>query len=65
MTIDAVINEAVESVKKTTTIHTFELSFKSHPKVYADSKQMRYVVTHLLTNAVRFSPDGGAVILML
>ena len=65
MTLDAVINEALESVKKTTTIHTFELSFKSHPKVYADSKQMRYVFTHLLTNAVRFSPDGGAVILML
>jgi PAS domain S-box-containing protein len=65
MTLDMVINEAVEAVKKTTTIHTFDLTFKSHPKVYADSKQMKYVFTHLLTNAVRFSPDGGVVTLLL
>jgi len=47
-------------------IHRFVLDFPEQPvKARADPAQLRQIVTHLLDNAVRYSPDGGLVTLRL
>jgi PAS domain S-box-containing protein len=58
-------HEAVRTVKESSDIHAFEMEITSNPWVIADIKQMRYVLNHLLHNAIRFSPEGGRISIFL
>lgn len=53
---------SVERLKTQTAIHRFELSFPDDfPSVQADSNRLRQVVDNLITNAIKYSPDGGII----
>jgi PAS domain S-box-containing protein len=58
-------HEAVRSARGSSDLHTFEVEIRSNPMVIADIKQMDYVLSHLLHNAIRFSPDGGRISIFL
>lgn len=61
ISIDPLFEEAVKKVASISSKHTVTLMVKSHPRVFADVEQIRYVFEHLLANAVKFSPDGGTI----
>ncbi|MDQ7823239.1 MAG: ATP-binding protein [Candidatus Eremiobacteraeota bacterium] len=57
-----------ETLKKITILtprHIIERNFNAEPMTFADPVQIGYVLNHLLTNAVKFSPDGGRIVINL
>lgn len=60
--LDDIIKETVEAVQGT--IDSQKLIFKKHPKmeVYADKFRIYQVLTNLLTNAIKYSPGDGVII---
>ncbi len=53
---------AVEKLKTTTTNHTFTVEFPdSFPMIQADFERMQEVLTNLLGNAIKYSPEGGLI----
>jgi PAS domain S-box-containing protein len=54
--------KVVEGFGTQTRIHTFELDFPSDfPVVWGDPDRLREVLSNLVSNAVKYSPDGGTV----
>ncbi len=45
--------------------HSIRLELADVPKVYADGNRMRQVMLNLLSNALKYSPNGGEVIIAL
>ncbi|MCC7449219.1 MAG: GAF domain-containing protein [Anaerolineae bacterium] len=45
--------------------HRLRLDLKPVPRVYADSNRIRQVLINLLTNAIKYSPGGGEIVLSL
>jgi signal transduction histidine kinase len=56
-----VVKTAVERVQHLTREHRLSLEWRSDPWVMADVPRVLQVVTNLLNNAVKYSPDGGHV----
>lgn len=62
--IGAVVEEALAAVRPTTKKHEFCVDLRDHlPTVLADRDRLREVLTDLLDNAVKYSPEGGPVTL--
>jgi signal transduction histidine kinase len=52
----------VDGFRTQTKIHTFELDFPpDFPPVWGDPERLREVMSNLVSNAVKYSPDGGIV----
>jgi PAS domain S-box-containing protein len=52
----------VDGFQTQTDLHTFELDFPpDFPPVWGDPERLREVLSNLVSNAVKYSPDGGSV----
>ena len=62
--LGASARDVTRKVQLSTTNHTVELSWPAEdPVVIADMRRIYQVVQNLLTNAVKYSPDGGNITL--
>jgi PAS domain S-box-containing protein len=53
---------AVEKLQTTTDKHTFIVGFPADfPSIQGDFERLREVLTNLLGNAIKYSPDGGPI----
>lgn len=60
--LDALAERAVERFKPQTTRHKFKLAFpKRFPPVLADEGKLRQVLDNLVSNAIKYSPEGGVI----
>jgi signal transduction histidine kinase len=54
--------KVVDGFRTQTDIHTFELDFPTgFPLVWGDPERLREVLSNLVSNAVKYSPEGGTV----
>jgi PAS domain S-box-containing protein/excisionase family DNA binding protein len=57
------INRVVEEVKPLTRTHTIQTSLPGTPMVLADRTRLRQVITNLLVNAIKYSPQSNQVVI--
>jgi two-component system CheB/CheR fusion protein len=58
--LQALVKETVEDVRLTTR-HTIEVNHDGAGKVYGDKDRIAQVLVNLLTNAIKYSPQGSSV----
>ena len=60
--LDELVGRLVERFKTQTDKHTFEVIFpKKFPVIQGDSRRLTQVLSNLLNNAIKYSPDGGPI----
>jgi PAS domain S-box-containing protein len=60
--VDELATEVVERFRTQTTKHTFAVSFPNgFPLVQADAVRLRQVLDNLVSNAIKYSPEGGTI----
>jgi len=63
--LNAIVREAVDTVQPTTARHTIEIHGAIDTPAWGDGERIGQVVTNLLTNAVKYSPQADRVIVRL
>ncbi|PJB22374.1 MAG: histidine kinase, partial [Euryarchaeota archaeon CG_4_9_14_3_um_filter_38_12] len=59
-----IVNDATESVKTLSDLkgHTISLKIPEElPKIVGDRKRVKDLLTNLLTNAIKYTPNGGKI----
>jgi PAS domain S-box-containing protein len=59
--LDALVRESVETIQQTTTTHTIAIHGASHQKVQGDRDRLGQVLTNLISNAIKYSPQADTV----
>lgn len=59
---DELVDEVIEQVQRTSTSHTIIKKGTAKKTVYADRDRIGQVLTNLLTNAIKYSPNATQVI---
>lgn len=63
--LNAVVREAVDAVQATTDKHRITVEGRIDTPIWGDAERIGQVVTNLLTNAVKYSPQANRVIVRL
>ncbi len=63
--LNIVVKDTVEVIQETTKRHTIRIEGKIDKTVYADQYKIYQVLTNLLTNAIKYSPNADKVIVRL
>jgi len=59
---DKLAEKVVDAFRTQTQIHTFDLDFPPDlPSVWGDPERLREVLSNLVSNAVKYSPQGGVI----
>lgn len=63
--LNEVVNEVVENIQATASKHTIEIEGSISKRVWGDKDRIAQVLTNLLTNAIKYSPEADTVIVHL
>ena len=63
--INTVVKDTIEMLQNTNQKHTIVLKGKIEKTIHADSYRIYQVITNLLTNATKYSPDADKIIVHL
>jgi len=60
--LSSLVEKVVRRLQAVTAVHSFRVEFEPDlPPVYADPALMEEVLTNLIENAVKYSPEGGRI----
>ena len=59
--VNELIYETVEELQRTSEKHTIETDLSRNYMVYGDKERIGQVLTNLITNAIKYSPDADSV----
>ncbi len=62
LSVHQLLEQASHNLRDCTKQHTLEIQCPADLQIYGNRKELRQVVTQLLSNACRFSPEGGEIL---